>query len=1054
MSRTAYDSFAIAVSRSLAGLLVCVFGVTNALAQTNEKIIVLPQQGIPSCQLTESEIRFRIAGEVDAADEEAVATEMPVAPSNGSGRLDIRSAASNALIGRVEISPATVSEPVTITEPGIYDVQMRVPRDHQGWQRWLRLDSLTERDGMDVVRSWTVIVFPTTTAEQTQSTTPTAGVPGPMDLKPRQMMTPIDTATLRSWCSNAAAETSAKDRSLLNWTWRHEDAPVSEDAMHWQARLDCLKRELKVLRDQGVDAIVLPIPETAFGADPESSVPSQESIEDAMLARLAAEEMIQLEGQVWLEPPHLQCGAPVNRLVDSWNEFWGDGQASGFVVRWQSETIQCRSCGHHHATEALLPIIANLNNQHLILVEDANVETASTADATSEPTVLPLLRQTLAEVRRLQPERTSSQVWLVSDHRRERPPRLSAHFPITDGHASEPANGFWLGYQPVSPTPDSASLVEGNAVSMEQIDDQWIQWWDQPARAAGMPRDSVSSRFLLFDHNMLDSSIGRAACHAWKHWNENLISVPAEVANGQQRSVDGLVTVSVHPSSHSLVLVNRAPWTMSVSLTTTEATVWKITPDEDAIDLTLTVPEQTALGARLKLPPRQMVICQSESPLPRKFAWTGSVSDPATMMPRITEQVTMVVEHVGLLSELDRLPRELKTLTPEAESQAAPARSSIDRWNPGRVIQASTTLLRSPKPATPHFATKSSPSLLSNGGFEQSSLPDATARLGIPNWMHAQHPADAVKLDSRSAFRGEHSVRLAARDESGTQAWLISKNIATPVAGRVAISMAVRGYREPRKETTTPGASAPAIANPTAGPPTRPSLEPLGQGNEGRQGTVAEPSKTLTLRVALEGSLDGQPCRHWREVEVPIDGKWQDSTVVLEWLNVDVERTRDLRVTIDNLSDGIIWVDDVFVTDWFASRVERAEIQSLAYLAVQGLQRDDVKSPARLLNQFWAKQLLQFAVRRSTDPRRAEVNRPLVQPVFGRGVASPMAIATAAPVGLPTETMDTGKTMAHPAGTAGATETPTETQPLVDSSQQNAGVTGRIRNWLPQPLRF
>ncbi|WP_236696142.1 hypothetical protein [Rhodopirellula islandica] len=1054
MSRTFYDAFAIAVSRSLAGLLVCVFGVTNALAQTSEKIVVLPQKGIPSCQLSESLIRFRIAGEADAADEETVASETPVDQSKGSGRLDIRSAASNALIGRVEISPATVSEPVTITEPGIYDVQMRVPRDHQGWQRWLRLDSLTERDGMDVVRSWTVVVFPASSTQPTAPTQPTAGLPSPMELKPRQLMTRIDAATLRSWCSNAAAETSAKDHSLLNWNWRHDDAPISEDAMQWQARLNCLKREIKVLRDHGVDAIVLPMPEAALGADPDSSVSNEGSLEDAMLVRLAAEEMIQLDGQVWLEPPHLQCGAPVNRLVDSWNEFWGNGQASGFVVRWQSETIQCRNCGHHHATEALLPIIANLNHQHLILVEDANVETASTADATSESTVLPLLQQTLAEVRRLQPERTDGQVWLVSDHRREPPPRLSAHFPIMDSRAAEPAQGFWLGYQPVSPTSDAASSVEGNAVSMALKDDQWIQWWDQPARAAGLPRDSISSRFLLFDRDMLDSSIGKAACHVWKHWNEDLIPVPAEVANGKQRSIDGLVTVSVHPSSHSLVLVNRAPWTMSVSLTTTETTVWKTTAGDDARDLTLTVPEQTALGARLKLPPRQMVICQSESPLPRKFAWTGSVSDPATMMPRITEQVTMVVEHVGLLSELDRLPRELKTPTPEAESQAAPARSSIDRWNPGRVIQASTTLLRSPKQVTPHFAAKSPQSLLSNGGFEQSSLPDASARLGIPNWMHAQHPADAVKLDSRAAFRGEHSVRLAARDESGTQAWLISKNIATPVAGRVAISMAVRGYREPLKAPATPGASAPAIANPTAGNSGRPSLEPLGQSNEGRQGTSAEASKTLTLRVALEGSLDGQPCRHWREVEVPIDGKWQDSTVVLEWLNVDVENTRELRVTIDNLSDGIIWVDDVFVTDWFASRAERAEIQSLAYLAVQGLQRDDVKGPARLLNQFWAKQLLQFAVRRTTDPRRAEVDRPFVQPAFGQGVVSPVAIATSAPTGPPTESMLTEKTVDNLSGTAATPGSSSDPQPLVDSSQQNASVTGKIRNWLPQPLRF
>ncbi|MFG0266133.1 MAG: hypothetical protein ACF8AM_13460 [Rhodopirellula sp. JB055] len=113
------NSFAITVSRMLTGVVVCVFGVTNALAQTSEKIIVLPEKGIPSCELTDSVIRFRIEGEEDAVGNEADASEMaPAAATDsersagGSGRLDIRSAESNALIGQVRISPATVSEPV------------------------------------------------------------------------------------------------------------------------------------------------------------------------------------------------------------------------------------------------------------------------------------------------------------------------------------------------------------------------------------------------------------------------------------------------------------------------------------------------------------------------------------------------------------------------------------------------------------------------------------------------------------------------------------------------------------------------------------------------------------------------------------------------------------------------------------------------------------------------------------------------------------------------------------------------------------------------------
>ncbi|PHQ33470.1 hypothetical protein [Rhodopirellula bahusiensis] len=1064
--RPFYDPFAIAVWRSLTGFIVCVFGVTNALAQTSEKIVVLPRFGTPSCELSESVIRFRIESEADSADAEPDPTEATPVQSTVSGRLDIRSADTNALIGQVAISPDTVSEPITITEPGIYDVQMRVPRDHSGWQRWLRLDSLTESDSMDVARSWTVVALPARLPTQTGITKNTTSPPAAKKLPPCQVMTRIDMATLRSWCSNAKADSSESEHSLLNWKWRSEGAPISRDAMIWQARSNCLQREIKSIRDNGVDAIVLPIAKPSPGGDSDATASGLDPIDDALLVRLAAEQMIQAEGQVWLEPPRLPCGAPVDELVDTWNQFWGDGLAIGFVVRWQSDTIQCRQCGHHHGTDALLPIIADLNDQHLMLVEDAIAESPSAEDANEAG--LPTLQQTLAEIRRSQPNRMTGQVWLVRDHRRQPPPRLNTHFQVVDSRGFGPFEGVWLGYQSsgVDSAPPSAAKLD--AVMAEEMDDQWIGWWDEVSRSVSRPNSPPVTQFVLADVEMLDTPSGTAACYAWKHWSDQLATVVSEASAGKHQSIDGLVTVSVHPTSHCLVLINRAPWPMSVTLTTTESTNWKTEPGKDASQLMLTKPEQTALGARLKLPPRQMVICQSETPLPRKLAWTGYVSDPAAMIPRITEQVTMIVEHVGLLSELDRLPCGLNTATDVDETQTAPTRSSIDRWNPGRVIQASTTLLRSPKAATPPSVLKAPESLLSNGGFEQKSLPDANARLGIPSWMHAQHPADAVKLDPRSAFRGEQSVRLAARDSSGTQAWLISKNIATPDAGRVAISMALRGLREPTKELSKPDGTTEPIGNPMSRGPAWTQSNQNRPAASLRDGAAAEPSKTLTLRVALEGSLDGQPCRHWREVEVPVDGKWQDSTVVLEWLNIDVENTRDLRVTIDNLSDGIIWVDDVFVSDWFASRAERAEIQSLAYLAVQGLQRNDIKAAAQLLNQFWAKQLLQFAKRRSVDPRRAEVNRSLVEPVFGRGGSSTVAVTSVAvgahELGAPLAAINTaGLTSNSPMPTNALAPTPdpnrppdtaTNSQPVVDSPMQRPGVTGRIRNWLPQPLRF
>lgn len=1078
--RRFYDRFAMVIWRCLVGFMVCVFGVTNAIAQTSEKIVVLPRLGTPSCELDESVIRFRIQSEVDSSGEESTSFKTSVEQVTLSGRLDVRSADTKALIGQVAISPDSVSEPITISQPGIYDVQMRVPRDHSGWQRWLRLDSLTDSDATDVARSWTVVVLPENRSLSEKGPAPTVsredslGTYAAKKIQPRQVMTRVDVARLRSWCSSATAELSKEENSLLSWKWRSEGEPVSRDAMIWQARLNCLTREIKSIQQQGVDGIVLPIVEavspngkTSPGNETESEADGFSPMDDALLVRMAAEEMILADGQVWLEPPRLPCGATAKKLVRNWNQFWGEGRATGFVVRWESDTIQCRQCGHHHGTDALLPIIADLNDQHLILAENATEQSTSTENTNRIDGGLPPLQQALTQIRSSQPGPATEQVWLLRDQRRQPPPRLSTHFQVVASGVFGSADAVWLGHRKTAESEPSSSFGP-HAVLAEEMDEQWIRWWDEVSPSVNQSNASSTLRFVLTDLEMLDTSSGAAACHAWKNWNDELSSVSAEASAGKQKSIDGLLSVTMHSASHSLIFVNRAPWPMNVTLTTTDTTTWSTKPSEAFGHLTLTVPEQTPLGARLKLPPGQIAICQSESPLPRHLAWTGYVTDPGTMIPRITEQVTMVVEHVGLLSELDRLDRDLNATSDTNETQAAPARSSIDRWNPGRVIQASTTLLRSPKTSLPPPKLKAPVSLLTNGDFEQKSLPDSSARLGIPNWMHAQHPANAVKLDSRSAFQGEHSVRLAARDSSGTQAWLISKNIATPDAGRVAISMALRGFREPSKDLSESAEIRSPIGNPVLRNPVFTPNKTHRAVYSGRADASEKPSNTLTLRVALEGSHNGQPCRHWREIEVPDDGKWQNSTVVLEWLNIDVENTRDLRVTIDNLSDGVLWVDNVVVTDWFASRAERAEIQSLAYLAVQGLQRDDLKAPAQLLNQFWAKQLLQFAKQRATDPRRAEVNPPLVEPVFGRATADMISVA---PQTTEAANLEVSSAAINAAGLSATyplinplpvqtssdklpTGTTTDSQTMVDSPMQNPSVTGRIRNWLPHSLRF
>ncbi len=118
--------------------------------------------------------------------------------------------------------------------------------------------------------------------------------------------------------------------------------------------------------------------------------------------------------------------------------------------------------------------------------------------------------------------------------------------------------------------------------------------------------------------------------------------------------------------------------------------------------------------------------------------------------------------------------------------------------------------------------------------------------------------------------------------------------------------------------------------------------------------------------------------------------------MVLEVDGIEPSTVESLRLTIDSLTSGRVWVDDVRLHDWFPLTKEKKELQSLAFLAVQGLQRGNLTPSARLLQNHWARYLLP--------------DGDLEQP--------PVVID--------------------------ATQTQEETPGMAD----------RIRSWIPRPLRF
>ena len=198
---------------------------------------------------------------------------------------------------------------------------------------------------------------------------------------------------------------------------------------------------------------------------------------------------------------------------------------------------------------------------------------------------------------------------------------------------------------------------------------------------------------------------------------------------------------------------------------------------------------------------------------------------------------------------------------------------------------------------------------LVNGGFERSS------KVGIPGWMYTQHPPSAVRIDSGQSSNGEKSVLLTNDDAQSGRAWMVSETINPPSSGRLAVSMTCRAAQTDN-------------------------------------GGIHQ------LRVAIEGVREGQSFRQSRILQVPKNGQWQPREIVLETLDLDQGKVESLRLTVDSLTTGKIWIDEIQLHDRFPAAAKRKALQADAFLAVTGIQRGNLTAAARLLNNYWANDLL------------------------------------------------------------------------------------------------
>ena len=275
--------------------------------------------------------------------------------------------------------------------------------------------------------------------------------------------------------------------------------------------------------------------------------------------------------------------------------------------------------------------------------------------------------------------------------------------------------------------------------------------------------------------------------------------------------------------------------------------------------------------------------------------------------------------------------------------------------------------------------------LIFNASFEAQGT-------GVPGWMIAQYPADCVAIDSSVAFDGARSIRLTGKPGRVGGSWIVSQTIVPPRSGRLAISARFRGGSAKDKKP---------------------------------EDDTAEP---FVVRMAIEGTVGGTPIRKSKSVTLEADGKWSEP----QWLeiaklpNLPVE---SLRLTIDLMSAGEVWVDDIECYDHFMTAAEKTHWEHLVFLAAGGLSRGDCVGASRLFDSQWALDLVNPS---PTGNRQSPSGSPVRRAAFNPSVTA--------------ETVESATDSPVPVGQVPPSK--------IKQPTPRTGWTDRLKSWIPRSLRF
>jgi hypothetical protein len=225
------------------------------------------------------------------------------------------------------------------------------------------------------------------------------------------------------------------------------------------------------------------------------------------------------------------------------------------------------------------------------------------------------------------------------------------------------------------------------------------------------------------------------------------------------------------------------------------------------------------------------------------------------------------------------------------------------------------------------ISTPQSVSLLQDPGFESSlgTAADAT-------WSSSHGPTSNAQIDAEVHFEGQQSLKLESRGDSVV---VRSQPFPVPRTGRLFLSLRLR---------------------------------------------TSDPPRPTPLVLGLE--TDDGSYRRLHRWDGTLSTQW-DPPFMLRVDDLPADPQQQLRVRLQLLGAGEVWIDDVQLFDTWFEREEQSTLRHTLQVALTQLGLGDVAGCYRTLSGYWPRFLLRHIPRQSETvaavPRRRSTTAPRPQ---------------------------------------------------------------------------